>query len=168
MKVKTLGFIGLIILPSAAPATEHEVAAYGALLDACYAAAEDKTSCIGQMSGTCMESQEGGQTTLGMASCLMAEATVWDRHLNAEYGRAMTALKAMDADEAEYSADFAKRAESLRAAQRAWIAFRDGECGLAYAMWGSGSMRTIAAAECKMSLTAERAIELGKLGSEIR
>ena len=31
--------------------------------------------------------------------------------------------------------EFANRAKALRDAQRAWIRFRDAECGLAYAVW---------------------------------
>ena len=45
-------------------------------------------------------------------------------------------------------------------AQRAWIAFRDTACALDYAEWGSGSMRNIAWADCRMQMTAERTIEL--------
>ena len=33
--------------------------------------------------------------------------------------------------------------ETLLEAQRAWIAFRDAECALDYAEWGSGSMRSL-------------------------
>ena len=49
---------------------------------------------------------------------------------------------------------------ALRDAQRAWIAYRDAECGLAYARWQDGSMRVIVAANCLMTMTAQRAIEL--------
>lgn len=144
-------------------ATEHEVGAYGAVLDACYSAARDETAqkaCIGKMSTACMDSQEGGHSTLGMTSCMAAEAEVWDKHLNAEYKATRAYMKAADTDEAEYFPEFARRVETLLAAQRAWIAFRDAECDLAYAEWGSGSMRNIAWADCRMQMTAERTIEL--------
>ncbi|MEM9427653.1 MAG: lysozyme inhibitor LprI family protein [Pseudomonadota bacterium] len=158
-------------VPLHASATEQEVAAYGATLDACYTAAADSaalTDCIGQMATVCMDSQDGGHSTLGMTMCAMAEARVWDKFLNLEYRATMDGLKAMDTDEAEYFPEFANRAESLRAAQRAWIAFRDAECGLAYAMWGSGSMRNIASSNCQLEMTAARTIELRDLGSEMR
>ncbi len=119
-----------------------------------------RSACIGQMSQTCMDSQDGGHTTLGMSSCLGAEADVWDRFLNAEYKATMAWSKAADEGEAVYFPEYAKRVESLRAAQRAWIAFRDAECSLAYAQWGSGSMRNIAGADCRMQMTAKRALEL--------
>ncbi len=160
-----------VAMPVSSSATENEVAAYGSVLDACYSAAETDvalSACIGQMSNACMDGQEGGHTTLGMSSCTNAEAQVWDKYLNIEYKATMEGLKAMDADEAVYFPEYAKRLESLRTAQRAWIGFRDAECGLAYAMWGSGSMRSIAWASCQLDMTAERVIELRGLGSEMR
>ncbi len=158
-------------MPLPANATEHEIATYGPTLDACYAAAETteaRRACLGLMSQTCMDTQDGGHSTLGMVACLNAEADVWDKHLNAEYKQVIAAFRAIDADEAEHFPEFAKRAETLRDAQRAWIAFRDGECALAYALWGSGSMRNIAYADCRMQMTADRVFELKDLGSEMR
>ena len=165
--------LSLAVWALAAPvfATEHEVATYGAILDACYASAADSeghTACIGKMAETCMAREEGGYSTLGMTYCTAAETQVWDRFLNQEYASAMAGLKAMDTAEAQHYPEFAKRAESLRTAQRAWIAFRDAECGLAYAMWGSGSMRNIAGVNCQLEMTAKRTIELRNLGSEMR
>lgn len=144
-------------------ATEHEVEAFGAILSACYSTAEarsDHEACIGQMSQTCMDSQDGGHSTLGMSACLNAEAQVWDRYLNDEYRATMASFTAMDEDEATYFPEYAKRQEHLRSAQRAWIAFRDAECALAYAQWGSGSMRSIAFADCMVDMTATRTLDL--------
>ncbi len=152
-----------LLTGQAALATEHEVEVFGPGLEACLKAAEKATelrACLGTMSTTCMDSQDGGHSTLGMTSCLNAEAKVWDTFLNAEYKATRAFAKAMDADEAEYFPQFARRAETLLAAQRAWIAFRDAECDRAYADWGSGSMRNIAWADCQMQMTADRAIDL--------
>lgn len=146
-----------------AAATEHEVKTYGHVLEACYLAAEDadaRTACIGQMAETCMETEEGGYSTLGMASCNSGEMRVWDFFLNTEFKNTMDWAKAADADEGINFPEFANRAESLRDAQRAWIAFRDAECGLAYAQWGAGSMRHISGTSCLLQMTAERTIEL--------
>lgn len=54
------------------------------------------------------------------------------------------------------------------AAQRAWIALRDGDCALEYAMWGSGSMGQIAGATCLLDKTAERTIYLRFLGRDVQ
>ena len=150
-------------------ATEHELDIYSPALDACYAAAETSEALIGcrdAVSGPCMEREVGGQTTLGMSSCLMAEAAAWDRHLNEEYRATMTVFAEQDAEEAAFFPGIPPRADALKAAQRAWIAFRDAECALAYAQWGAGSMRSIAGAGCQADMTATRAIELRAMREE--
>ncbi len=160
--VRGLNVLAVLALSFAWPsawATEHEVNAFGAILTDCYAGGAG-LECLGRMSQTCMDDQEGGHSTLGMTSCLSAEADVWDGFLNDEYKATMAWAKAADEDEAVYFPEFAKRAEALRDAQRAWIAFRDAECGLSYATWGSGSMRNIAFSDCRMQMTAERTLEL--------
>ena len=160
-------FLGL---SAPAMATEHEAATYGPALETCFETAEQggRADCIGKMAEACMEAEEGGHTTLGMVSCTVAEARAWDAILNVEYQQTLDDLEAMDTREAVQFPDYAARADSLRDAQRAWIAFRDAECGLVYAMWGAGSMRNIASANCKLEMTAERALELRNLGSEMR
>ena len=157
-------------LAAPATATEHEVATYGGVLETCFETSQQgaRADCIGKMAEACMEAEDGGYSTLGMVMCTAAETQVWDRFLNAEYRSTMSALNAMDVDEGQYFPEFAKREDSLRDAQRAWITFRDAECGLAYAMWGSGSMRNIAAATCQLEMTAKRTLELQELGSEMR
>lgn len=160
------GMAVLLLTGLPAAATEHEVGLYGPVLRGCYEAAADvsaRADCVGLMSTECMDSQEGGHSTLGMTYCLNAEAEVWDGFLNAEYRAAQDWVKAADADEAAHFPAFAVRAEKLLAAQRAWIAFRDAECALEYARWGSGSMRNIAHADCVMRMTAERTIQLGRI-----
>ena len=151
------------------PALAGDASADAAMLDTCLAGADSRAAredCLGLVSTACMDGRADGGTTLGITECRMAEAQAWDRHLNAAYADRMGEFTGMDAAEAE--AAFATRADSLRAAQRAWIAFRDAECGLAYALWGAGSMRGIAAADCRMTMTAERAVELLGLGEEMR
>lgn len=155
----------------AALADGHEVGTYGASLKSCFAEAtslRERKACKGGMSQQCMEAEPGGFSTYGMVRCTAAETQVWDGFLNEVYQDQMAGLKAMDEEEAKYFPEFANRAEALRTAQRAWIAFRDSECGLAYSMWGSGSMRQIAGAACHMEMTADRAIALESLGEEMR
>lgn len=158
-------------LAMAAPIQSHaepqpavqELMFYMDKLPACLDAAatpEDARAC-GQIGAQiCMEREEGGFTTLGMMFCTLAEAEAWDIELNRVYGDVMAGLRRLDADEGEAFAAFAVRADRLRDAQRAWIALRDGDCALAYAMWGSGSMRNIAGASCRLEQTMERTIFL--------
>lgn len=139
---------------------------------ACFDSAEDPaaaTACIGAGSAICMDADPSqNQTTLGMMFCALAEKEAWDRLLNLQYRETMDRFRAIDAQEAEIFPEFANRADSLRDAQRAWIALRDADCSLKYAMWGSGSMRQIAGANCQLQLTAKRTIYLRFLGEGLR
>ena len=155
-------------LTFAAPAlaTEHEAVEYGHVLTECYVSGADteaKAACLGEMSTFCMETQDGGESTLGMTSCLNAEADVWDGFLNDEYRRTRDWARRADEDEAVLFPEYAVRSDKLLEAQRAWIAFRDAECALDYAEWGSGSMRNIAYADCRMTMTADRTIDLRQM-----
>lgn len=130
----------LVCLLGIAPAhaVEPEEATYGPVLQECYDSAEpaDLSGCIGRMAEACKEGEEGGWSTLGISQCNLAEARVWDGYLNSVYQETLAALEASDADEAEQFPEFTRRVEALRDAQRSWIAFRDDECRLAYAIWG--------------------------------
>lgn len=158
----------LVFAAAAAGATaqEAEIARYGPILDACYRGtvhSEARRACKGALAAACMEGEEGGQSTLGMSICNRAEAQVWDKYLNREYRAARVWARAMDDEERALFPEFATRADALLAAQRAWIAFRDAECGLEYAVWGAGSMRHIAGTGCILEMTAERTLELSAL-----
>lgn len=109
--------------------------------------------CLGESATKC-QSGPGNGTTIGIAQCIQAETAVWDTLLNEQY-------KIRRAELAEQSPELANQ---LRDAQRAWIAYRDAECGLKYSLWSGGSIRTIVAANCLMTETAERALELRDLG----
>lgn len=139
----------------------------GTCLDAADTA-DSARACIGQGAQLCMESEQDGFSTVGMMFCRLAEYEAWDRLLNSEYARALEGLSAMDEQEAELFPEYAVRADWLRKAQRAWIPLRDADCALAYAMWGSGSMRQIAGSNCLRDMTAERTIFLKFLGDNQR
>lgn len=148
-----------------------ELMPYMTIVEDCFYSAEDAAmarACIGQGTGICMDADSNNQTTVGMMFCALAEAEAWDQILNAEYREIMAGMREEDAREAEFFPEFANRADSLLAAQRAWITLRDADCALEYALWGSGSMRQIAGADCQMQRTAERTIYLHFLGANMR
>ena len=151
-----------LAFPAAADDVSDLAQRYGVHLEACHASAgvEALAGCKGKLAATCMETEPGGETTLGMVACTMAETRIWEDRLDAEYEASRKLTLALDeADRADFP-EFASRAETLLEAQRAWIAFRDAQCRLDYAMWGSGSMRQIAGASCQLEMTADRAIAL--------
>ena len=128
----------------------------------CWTDAVEAELCIGGMVESCIAGRPDGETTAGTAACIAAEAEAWDVLLNEEYQVTMAEARALDATGDVVAPDLT-RAETLRDAQRAWIAFRDAECRAQYARWGTGTMRQIAGANCIMVETAERAIELRRM-----
>lgn len=149
---------------------ETLAARYAAWIEACIAGADFGTmgDCKGALATPCMEAEEAGYSTLGMVFCAAAETTVWDRHLNEEYRKTLAWAEALDESDRETFPEFARRVETLRAAQRAWIVFRDAECDLDYAVWGAGSMRQIAGSSCMMEMTADRVVDLIMIRSTMR
>ena len=165
----------LALIPSASLAelqpSVQELMPYMDTVAPCLDEAEDESAaqaCIGVAARACMDAESRNQTTVGMMFCFMAEREAWDRLLNAEYASTMDGMRRVDAQEVEHFPQFANRADSLRTAQRAWIALLDADCTLEYAMWGSGSMRQIAGSGCRMRRTAERTIYLKFLGDYMR
>jgi uncharacterized protein YecT (DUF1311 family) len=86
-------------------------------------------------------------STLAVVECVQAKTTEADQRLNAAY-------KALQAH-----IDAAQR-QSLLAAQRLWVQYRDANCGF-YGVQ-DGSIRQVQAAECIRSMTEDRARELEK------
>ncbi|WGH77629.1 lysozyme inhibitor LprI family protein [Jannaschia ovalis] len=163
------GLLCGLLLGLAAPAGAQNLdpAPWRGGFDACVAGAADATAliaCKGLAARACMDGAEGGMTQLGMTECTAMEGALWDELLNADWPRHRDWARAADATEAEIFGDaFSDRADALLAAQRAWIAFRDAQCRLEYAAWGSGSMRSLAAASCVGDMTAERVIVLRQM-----
>ena len=113
-------------------------------------------ACVGEASARC-QAEPGVGTTLGIIGCHVAETAVWDRLLNEAYSDVVAAFAAHDA--AAGTTPFS-RVESLRSAQRAWIAFRDAECTMRYAQYQDGTIRGPVQAHCMMRLTAARTFDL--------
>ncbi|WP_227419083.1 lysozyme inhibitor LprI family protein [Roseitranquillus sediminis] len=139
---------------------------YIEVLAECYGNAEstaDRSACIGEITRICEEEEPQGATTLGMATCAGIEADAWDVVLEGEYRLSMEWARAADRDDPPASPSVVARADALRTAQRAWEDFQEAECHLAFARWGSGSMRQVAASRCRMRMIAERAVALRAL-----
>lgn len=157
---KLVFLVSLLALPLSAQ--EIDSARVLVHVRACFEAADAETggkrACIGQAALRCQDETEGGYSTLGQTQCQYAEAEAWDVLLNEQYKVAMAAARAGDAGESDTG--YARRAETLRAMQRAWIPFRDAKCAAEYAIWGMGSMRNIASSGCLMQTNAEQTIQL--------
>ncbi|MBK4215837.1 DUF1311 domain-containing protein [Paracoccus caeni] len=142
--------ITLAVLPL--PVVAQDLAVDEAAVQQCFDGATGiDPDCIGQAADACQTATPDGSTTVGISECLMAETKAWDGILNSQYS----------ATREQYSSDGLP--EKLQAAQRAWIAFRDADCGFAYDKFGGGSMRGIASASCQLNHTARRALELKQM-----
>lgn len=167
--MRSFGVLLALALPAAA--TDLDQTRLNDQLRACYEAAADndgRRTCLGQVADTCMSEIDGGQTNRGIVLCLQAETNAWDGLLNAEYTQSMRWAQSRDVEEAKAFPEHATLAVSLRSAQRAWLAFRDAECALAYAQWGAGSIRFVAGATCLRNITADRTIALRVLREQIK
>jgi len=128
-------------------AAQEDVRVDPAITEGCLVVnAETPEACIGVAASVCMAGP-GGSSTIGMGACLGSEAELWDGRLNAAYGALRDSHDAASAD-------------SLQAAQRAWIAFRDLSCDYERTTWGGGTGGGPAAAQCLMQMTARQALAL--------
>lgn len=89
---------------------------------------------------------EAGASTMGQIQCIGDAVAVQDARLNKNYAKAMKGLTAA-------------QQTKLRAAQRAWIAFKQADCqSLQDDAWGS--LSRVSANMCVLERTTERADEL--------
>ena len=102
---------------------------------------------------------------MGLTWCAGQEFQKTDAELNALWPKLMADAKARDADSADFIKDLGvpTTQQALRAAQRAWIDFRDRQCELeSYEALG-GSMQPMLAESCKADMTRKRIEALSTL-----
>lgn len=156
-----LFLLNLMLLPTVSQAQDIVFApdATIACLDEAISVSE-RLACIGASADQCMETTDGGETTVGMGGCFWAEYTYWDARLNASYQATLTSAKADDAELKAIGATVASVGDALRTMQRAWLPFRDAACDYERAQWGGGTGGGPATAACLMRMTAEQTLTL--------
>lgn len=147
------------VLPVQAQELVYDSAVTGGCTDA-LSSLPEKRSCIGASARACMAATPQGQTTVGTGTCLTRELDYWDARLNAVYGGLVARAKRIDAEFAVQGFNQPSLLQSLRAAQRAWIAWRDTTCAFERAQWGNGTGGGPAALSCHLHMTAEQALYL--------
>lgn len=128
------------------PAAADDVATINACLKTEHDANRSGRDCIGRISDHCLQ-LPGNESTTSMVQCVDTEADVWDGLLNGDYQRLLGALGD-------------KAADSVRQAERAWIAARDADCRVPYDIYEGGSMARLDSANCVLDHTAERVLQL--------
>ena len=102
-----------------------------------------------------MESCEDDPTlnTLQINECLSRKHKTADEELNRVYRSVLAELstRAQDGDAPSRAAR-----DALILGQRAWVRFRDGECGARYGYFIEGTLRNPTALSCKIELTEDR------------
>ena len=111
------------------------------------AAAQPSAPQLSASFDACMN-QSGG-VTVEMHACISAEHAHQDQQLNRSYQALMAELTP-------------ERKKQLQTAQRLWLQYRDANCQF-YADPDGGTAAGVAAAECVLQMTAERARELKHL-----
>ena len=96
--------------------------------------------------GACIDKDP---STAGMSHCIYTAAEAWDGELNKNYNRLMAKLDA-------------KQKKTLKAAQLAWITYRDAEYALIDAAYEKmeGTMYIPMRAEDRLRVVKKRALEL--------
>lgn len=99
-------------------------------------------------------------TQSDMTACSQQDYEAADVALNAAYRKTMARAQAMDKDFAEIGEGMVGAVDALKAAQRAWIAYRDAQCELAGFEARGGTMEPMLVAGCLAELTTKRTDEL--------
>ncbi len=115
--------------------------------------------CVGLSAQACMASP-GGDTTIGMMSCLENELKYWDQKLNQAYAKRMRNAKKEDKEMNSIRASTVSLSDTLRRMQRAWLSYRDASCLYEQAQWLGGTGGGPATMACHMHETARQALKL--------
>ena len=103
------------------------------------------------------------QVQLEMTFCAERDWKVADADLNKAYAAAQTMMKAVDAD---LPKDQQGASDNLRAAQRAWVTFRDAACAAEGYPSRGGSIEPMIIYICRARLTQSRAADLWSLSRQ--
>ncbi len=106
------------------------------------------------------------QTTLEVNECVSRDLDKADAELNTVYKRAMASQVDVDKNLAETNSALVGAAKALRAAQRAWIDFRDANCESKTYADADGTIRTAEEISCRTEMTTNRTKELKELTGE--
>jgi uncharacterized protein YecT (DUF1311 family) len=98
--------------------------------------------------------QDDDSSTLGISRCLAEAAARWDRQLNINYQRLINVLDA-------------EKQAPVKAAQRAWLAWRDAQFAAISATYQrEGTMWGLVSAGHRLDLVREQAVRLGQLAAD--
>lgn len=97
---------------------------------------------------------DNANTTLEMNDCAAREIKKAQATLDTYFAKAVEILKESDD---EFTQD---AVAALEKSQASWSTFRDDYCDAIYTQWQGGSIRSLMAGECRLSLTQQRTYQL--------
>jgi uncharacterized protein YecT (DUF1311 family) len=150
-----LCIVALMLMPAVASAQLAEVQIQD--VRACLGDAlpgETAPDCLGKPADNCIA--DTNDEMRAITACIDAETAAWDLLLNEQYRGLSTTLRQRDPD----------LPVLLRDAQRAWISYRDAQCAFDHARWRDGGLRSVVKANCMMTTTAQRTLELRDMREE--
>ena len=115
--------------------------------------------CVGRAAQACMNTP-GGDTTIGMMTCLEGELQYWDKRLNAAYAKRLATAKSQDKELKSMRSAAASIEQSLGSMQRSWLRFRDTSCLYEQSQWMGGTGGGPATMACQMHETARQTLKL--------
>ena len=106
------------------------------------------------------------KTQTQMTICANMDWEAADAALNDAYSTAMSAMRKMD-ELLDGRPDLIGGVKALRAAQRAWIPYRDAACEAEGFIARGGTMEPMLVAQCRADLTRQRTRELLELANDL-
>lgn len=146
--------IALLVAPAIGEESA-EAPAPEAIIDDCLGqpGVQREDACIGVVAGACLVD---ALTTVEMLACFVPELEVWESRMMVAYEQLRVVYAEQDVDEDPVRA-LAPRLESV---QTQWSAWRDAKCGFEYDQYRGGSLGRITHADCRLTETAQRALDL--------
>ena len=123
-------------------------------------------TCVGDASNKCQGLHEDGfygGSTNGITICIKHERKIWDQLLNKHEKKLSTYYDEVDRSSFKQAIS---RAESFEQTQKSWRDYRNAQCRFQYALRQEGTIRSIAFADCMLSMTARQVLFLRDLHKE--
>lgn len=109
--------------------------------------------------GLALSAPAAAQTQMQMNQQATAQLKAADAAMTREWRAVSAQMKRLDAQDTSRGGGFGYAAATLES-QRAWLQFRDRQCGVEAAKYAGGSMEAMARAQCLRRLTRERTTQL--------
>ena len=160
-----VGLYSFLSIGSEAPAQSfinEELKVNKTTILAC-ATSDDASQCIGRAANQCQRIHDDGfdgGTTHGIATCLKHEAKIWDSLLSLDEKELYSYYAEQDTASLYTRVS---RVKSFQQAQISWRAHLKSECRFQTALNQAGTIRSIIAAGCELSMIAKRLLYLKDL-----